>query len=64
MRDDSILRLEAVSKSFGSVQVLSDVSASVPSGSVVAMIGPNGSGKTTLIRTIFADLAPTSGAVS
>lgn len=64
VRNDSILRLEAVSKSFGTVEVLSEVSASIPLGSVVALIGPNGSGKTTLIRTIVGDLAPTSGTVS
>ena len=64
MSDDPILRLDAVSKSFGSVEALSDVSAPVPSGSVVAVIGPNGSGKTTLIRILVGDLAATSGTVS
>ena len=59
-----VLRLDGVSKSFGTVDALSDVSASIPSGSVVAVIGPNGSGKTTLIRVIISDLASTSGTVS
>ena len=59
-----VLRLDGVSKSFGTVDALSDVSASIPSGSVVAVIGPNGSGKTTLIRVIIGDLASTSGTVS
>ncbi len=64
MSDDSVLRIDGVSKSFGPVEVLSDVSATVPPGSVVAVIGPNGSGKTTLIRTIVGDLTPTSGQVT
>jgi ABC-type multidrug transport system ATPase subunit len=62
--DEPVLRLEGVSKSFGTVEALSDVSASVPSGSVVALIGPNGSGKTTLIRILVNDLEATSGTVS
>jgi ABC-type multidrug transport system ATPase subunit len=64
MTDDPLLRLEGVSKSFGPVDVLSDVSASIASGSVVALIGPNGSGKTTLIRVLVGDLPATSGTVS
>ncbi len=62
--DAPVFRLESVSKSFGTVDVLSDVSVSVPSGSVVAVIGPNGSGKTTLLRVLVGDLAPTTGAAS
>ena len=62
--DAPILRLDAISKSFGTVEALSDVSASIPSGSVVAVVGPNGSGKTTLIRILVGDLAETSGSVA
>jgi len=62
--DAPILRLDAISKSFGTVEALSDVSASIPSGSVVAVVGPNGSGKTTLIRILVGDLAKTSGSVA
>jgi ABC-type multidrug transport system ATPase subunit len=62
--DDPVLRFDGVSKSFGTVRALSEVSAAIPSGSVVAVIGPNGSGKTTLIRILVGDLAATSGAVS
>ena len=64
MTDAPILRLDAISKSFGTVEALSDGSASVPSGSVVAVVGPNGSGKTTLIRILVGDLAETSGSVA
>jgi ABC-type multidrug transport system ATPase subunit len=62
--DGPVLEAEGVSKSFGPVEVLSEVSMTVPSGSVVALIGPNGSGKTTLIRTLVGDLRPTAGEIS
>ena len=61
---DSVLRTDGVSKSFGGVQALSDVSISIPSGAVVAVIGPNGSGKTTLIRALVGDLRPTTGSIT
>ena len=64
MSGSPVLRVDGLSKSFGSVEVLSEVSVSIPSGSVVAVIGPNGSGKTTLLRTLVGDLRPTTGAVS
>jgi ABC-type multidrug transport system ATPase subunit len=62
--DAPVLRIDGVSKSFGTVEALSGVSASIPSGSVVAVIGPNGSGKTTLVRILVGDLRPTAGTVS
>lgn len=46
------LQISNASKSFGSVEVLKDISLSVPWGQVFSIIGPSGSGKTTLIRSI------------
>jgi D-xylose transport system ATP-binding protein len=46
------LELRNVSKSFGSVQALSDVSISVRPGEVMALVGDNGAGKSTLIKTV------------
>lgn len=62
--NDSVLELDDVSKSFGAVDVLSDVSLSIPAANVVAVIGPNGSGKTTLIRLLVGDIRPTDGTVT
>jgi ABC-2 type transport system ATP-binding protein len=47
------IELDRVTKSFGKVIALRDVTLDVPSGAKVALIGPNGSGKTTLIRVLM-----------
>ena len=48
-REDAV-RFEAVTKSFGPVHVLKEVSASIPRGMTTCLIGPSGSGKSTLLR--------------
>ena len=61
---NSLLLVENVDQSFGSVTALDDVSLRIPASTVTAVVGPNGSGKTTLSR-IIADLSqPSSGNVS
>jgi branched-chain amino acid transport system ATP-binding protein len=59
----ALLELRSVSRRFGGVAALSDVSFSLPTGAVVGLIGPNGSGKTTLMNVISGVDAPTEGAV-
>ena len=61
--ESPVLRADDVSHRFGDLTVLDDVSLTVRSGSVTAIIGPNGSGKTTLIRILAGLLTPTSGRV-
>ena len=58
-----MLELANVSKRFGGLSVLQDVSFEVPEGQVFGLIGPNGAGKTTVFNLITGLLAPTSGAV-
>jgi ABC-type multidrug transport system ATPase subunit len=56
-----ILTVENLSKSYGKIKALNEVSFSVPEGSVFGILGPNGSGKTTMLGTIMDILKPTSG---
>ena len=48
-----VLRLEHVSKSFGSKEVLKDINFSVNSGEIIGYIGSNGAGKSTTIKLIL-----------
>ena len=57
----SILTVENLSKNYGSIQALKNVSFSVPEGTVFGILGPNGSGKTTTLGTILDIIKPTSG---
>ncbi|MFB6169078.1 MAG: ABC transporter ATP-binding protein [Haloferacaceae archaeon] len=61
--DGPVLRVEALSKSFGDVLAVDDVSLSVKRGSVVGLLGPNGAGKTTLVKSILGLTLPDEGAV-
>jgi len=57
-----MVELHKVSKRFGAVQALDEVSLTIDSGDVVAMLGPNGAGKTTAISVMLGTRRPTSGA--
>lgn len=51
-KTDPLLRISHVRKSFGTLEVLKDISIDVYKGDVVSILGPSGSGKTTLLRCI------------
>jgi len=59
----SILAVRNLSKSFGGVRAVSNVSFSVAQGELLAMIGPNGAGKTTCFNLINGQLLPDAGEV-
>jgi branched-chain amino acid transport system ATP-binding protein len=59
----ALLSVEAVSKSFGGIDALRDVSFSVHEGQIKAMIGPNGAGKTTLFNIASGAYRPGAGRV-
>jgi branched-chain amino acid transport system ATP-binding protein len=59
----SLLQVEKVSRHFGSLVAVEDVSMSVEAGELRAVIGPNGAGKTTFFNLISGFLTPTSGRI-
>lgn len=60
----NIIELKEVTKTFGSVKAVNNLSLEVPKGSIYGFIGPNGSGKTTTIRMIMKIFYPDSGEIS
>ena len=57
------LKVSNLTKSFGGVQAVSDVSLSVERGEIVGLIGPNGAGKTTFFNLLTGMYTPTSGEI-
>jgi simple sugar transport system ATP-binding protein len=57
----SILRLEGISKHFGAIQALSNITLSLKSGEVLGLMGDNGAGKSTLVKIIAGNYQPSSG---
>ena len=59
-----MLKLQEVTKSFGRIRALRELSMHVPKGAVYGLVGPNGAGKTTAIRHLTGIYRPDSGLVS
>ena len=60
---ESLLSVHGLSRAFGGLKAVSDVSLEVPRGSLSALIGPNGAGKTTLFALVSGFLKADSGRV-
>jgi branched-chain amino acid transport system ATP-binding protein len=59
----SLLQVQNVSRAFGGLRAVQDVSLQVPVGSLTALIGPNGAGKTTLFALMSGFLTPDTGRI-
>ena len=60
---EPILKVNSVTKCFGGLTAVNDVSFQVQPGEIVGLLGPNGAGKTTLFNVISGYYAPTSGSI-
>jgi len=60
---DAILAVDGVSKRFGGLMALSDVSFTVERGTILGLIGPNGAGKTTMFNCVAGIYKPTDGRI-
>jgi len=62
-KDNAVLRLDEICKSYGGLQVLADVDLSLGQDEIVGLIGPNGAGKSTLFNVITSICRPNRGEV-
>src|SRR4030067_2069153 len=63
MSEDIFLRVKGITKSFGGVMAVKDMSFEIARGEILGVSGPNGSGKTTLVNLITGFVKPDSGEV-
>lgn len=63
MDEKNILQVEHLTKKFGGLVAVNDVSLQVRDGEIIGLIGANGAGKTTLFNMIAGAFAPTSGKI-
>jgi len=58
-----MLSVREVSKHFGGITAIKDVSFSIEKGAIVSLVGPNGAGKSTLLNVISGVYLPSSGSI-
>ncbi|EAP98058.1 ABC transporter, ATP-binding protein [Janibacter sp. HTCC2649] len=61
---ETLLEIEGLSKSFGTVHANRDISLRVDRGEIVALLGENGAGKSTLVKQIFGLMTPDAGTIT
>ncbi len=64
LKDEPMVKISNLQKSFGDLVVLKDVSLDVPASQVIVIIGPSGSGKSTLLRCVNHLEVPTGGEIT
>ena len=63
MADDAAIRFQGVTKQFGAVRAVDDVSFDLPQGALVTLLGPSGCGKTTTLRLVAGLELPSAGTI-
>ncbi len=61
MRNITMIQVEELTKNYGEVRAVDDITLSVSKGEIVGLLGPNGAGKTTTLRILTGYLKPTGG---
>lgn len=61
--EERVIEIERLSKNYGAIEAVKDVSLSVQKGEIFGLIGPNGAGKTTLFRMLLGLTRPTAGRI-
>lgn len=61
---ETIIHMEGVTKRFGKVNAVEDITLDVPRGSIFGFIGPSGCGKTTTVRLLIGNYEPTAGTIN
>ena len=61
---DAVIDVRQLSRRFGELVAVEDVSFQVNRGAIFGLLGPNGSGKSTIIRMLLGVLPPTSGSAT
>ena len=62
--NESVIRTDGLTKRYGDILAVDDLSLEVPRGQVFGLLGPNGSGKTTTMGMLLGLVSPTSGSLS
>ena len=63
MDNELVLAISGLTKEYGSIKAIDDISFSVSSGKIIGLLGPNGAGKTTTINMVLGILEPTQGSI-
>ena len=63
MSDDTKVKVVGLTKKFGDLLVLNDISFNVKKGDFVCIVGPTGCGKTTFLNLLVKQIEPTSGQI-
>ena len=61
---DSMVAIRGISKSFGAIRAVDDISFDVRRGEVLGLLGPNGAGKSTTMKMITGFLTPSAGSAT
>src|SRR3970040_2692503 len=64
MSHNTLVEIRNLSRFYGALQAVKDVSFSIRRGEVLGFLGPNGAGKTTTMQIISGNLAPSGGSVA